>query len=196
MDFEKELQKFDFFDVDEGFTKLQNEVSVVLDAFNTILRRLGVEQNKTNIQLEEIFSLLDEEKEKSADTADMKRRLETSEKEKLSLVKGFIAVLDLIEDLYRYSLLNGDGSWTKQFELLWNTVSKMLLSIGIIRIEGENTIFNQQLNSVKAVENIPDIQDRIVLEVIRCGYIYKSVILRKAEVVVNRISEGGSGNDG
>jgi len=194
MDFEKELRKFDFFDIDEGFAGLQNETSFVFDTFSTTLKRLGVEQNKTNVQLEEIFSLLDEEKVKTEDMEMWKRRLEASEEEKLALVKGFIAVLDHIEDSYRYALWNDDGNWAKQFGLLWDAVSRELLSMGIVRIERENTIYDRQLNSAKAVKNVPDAPDGMILEVIRCGYMYKSEVLRKAEVVVNK--KNGGGNDG
>jgi len=196
MDFEKELQKFDFFEIDEGFINMQNETSVIFDAFNSVLRRLGVDQNRTNMQVEEILSLLDEQKEKGEDLAEIKRRLESSEEEKLSLVKGFIAVLDHIEDLYRYAAGNDDGGWSRQLEIIWNAVSKELLSAGIVRIEGENTIYNQKLNSVREIRNNPDVPDGMILEVIRSGYIYKSTVLRKAEVVVNKNLGGGDENDG
>ncbi len=186
VDFEKELQKFDFFEVDEDFIQSRNDVAITLDLFNSLQKRFGIEQNKICTQIEEIYSMLDESRERNKKEAVTRGKLEAAEDEKASLVKGFIAVLDTVEDMYRYSCRNDDYSRIKQMNLLWSVISKILLSIGVVRIEGENTIYDPGLNAVKEVRYCDGISDNIIVDVLKCGYIFKSMVLRKAEDVVNK----------
>lgn len=189
IDFDKELRKFQFLDLDEEFLDLQNESSVIIKVFEKTLNRFGKEQGKTNLQLEELTGQIEEELDNNTDVEQLKKELSFVEDEKWKLVNGFIAILDQIEDLYRFSASSSEESWSKQHELLWNNISNELLSIGIMKIEGENAQFNKNLQIPVEVRNSPEYEDAIVLEVLRCGYVYKTNVLRKAKVVVNKINE-------
>jgi len=107
----------------------------------------------------------------------------------------FISVLDQFEDFYRFILHKTDSTWKEQIGMMWNNMSSILLSAGITRIENYNTIFNPKINSVKAVVHNSGLQDGVVTEVIRCGYMYKDDILRKAEVIVNKNMLEGDANE-
>ena len=188
IDFEKELQKFHFFDTDADAAILENEAEAVfvIDTFNTFLKRLGKEQSNANTQLEELVGLIDEEMEKNQGSEELQKRIDVCEAEKLALVKGFIEILDQMEDLYRYSSVNDYGNWTAQIRLLWGNIYSSLLSCGVVRVEGLNTMFNPTLDIVKITRDEPDAQEGQILEVLRSGYIYKSAVIRKAEVIVNK----------
>ena len=194
MDFEKELQKYDFFSLDEDFLRSQNDAALTLEAFNSLQKRFGIEQNKISTQIEEIYSMLDEDRERNKKEAGISERLEAAEIEKAALARGFIAVLDTVEDMYRYSCRNDDGSRVRQMELMWSVISKALLSIGVARIEGENTIYDPGLNTAGEVRYCGSVPYNMIVEVLKCGYIYKSTVLRKAEVVVNKNTERTENN--
>ena len=186
IDFDKELRKFQFLDLDEEFIDLQNESSVMIKAFEKTLNRFGKEQGKTNLQLEELTGQMEEELDNNTDKEQLKKELSLVEDEKFSLVNGIISILDQIEDPYRFSANSSEESWSKQHELLWNNISNELLSIGIMKIEGENAQFNRNLQIPVEVRSAPEYEEGIVLEVLRSGYVYKTNVLRKAKVVVNK----------
>ncbi|MDD2402669.1 MAG: nucleotide exchange factor GrpE [Clostridia bacterium] len=190
IDFQKELAKFDFFNVSPEFTGYYTETVQVMEIFNSTLKRISKELNYTNIQVEEILSQQLEENEKDKQIAEQQRMITACEEEKRSLVWGLVAVLDQLEDIYRYSLQNEDSALFEQMQLLWKDVATKLLLQGINRIEGDNTVFNSKIHSAVQVKEDNNISNGVVLEVIRCGYVYKTHLLRKAQVIVNKI-EGG-----
>ncbi|MDD4680154.1 MAG: nucleotide exchange factor GrpE [Clostridia bacterium] len=191
IDFDKELQKFQFLELDEDFIGLQNESSVIAKEFQRTLNRFGKEQGKTNLQLEEITGQLEEHRDKNSDKEQLKEELYLAEEEKQNLINGFISIMDQIEDLYRFSTKSSEESWSKQLELLWDNISNELLSIGIMKIEGENAQYNKNLHIAAEVRYCPEYEDGIILEVLRCGYVYKINVLRKAKVVVNKREDMG-----
>jgi len=95
-----------------------------------------------------------------------------------------------IEDAYRYAIKNEGSSWAEQLRLLWENIFNTLLLQGISRIEGENTLFDLRVHSAVQVKEDKRYKNGLVLEVLRCGYTYKSRLLRKAQVVVNKIDRG------
>ena len=82
IDFEKELQKYNFMDIDEDFSQLQSETAVIFKAFNSTLKRIGIEQNKANTQLEEVIELVGEESEKNIVINTINEKLSANEDEK------------------------------------------------------------------------------------------------------------------
>lgn len=188
IDFEKELQKFHFFDTDGDADILENEAVIVIDSLNSVLKRLGKDQSNANTHLEELVALIDERMEKDRDAEELKKQIDVCEVEKRSLVKGFIEILDQMENLYRYSSVNDYGNWTTQIRLMWDNIYNSLVTLGIVRVEGLNTMFNPLLNTVEMTRDEHDVEDGLILDVLRCGYIYKSAVIRKAEVIVNKKS--------
>jgi molecular chaperone GrpE (heat shock protein) len=195
IDFRKELAKFDFVTVDAEFTGYYYETTPVIEVFTSTLKRIGKELNHTNLQLEEILSHYMEEKEKDRQLIEQKKMIAAYEAEKLSLVQGLVATLDQLEDIYRYALKNERGGWSEQMQLLWRNTSANLLPLGIIRIEGENTLFDARIHAAVQVKEDKDIKNGVILEVLRCGYIYQSHLVRKAQVIVNKTDGGCESNE-
>ncbi|MDD4113489.1 MAG: nucleotide exchange factor GrpE [Herbinix sp.] len=189
IDFEKELEKFDFFSVDNNLQDTHKELTNVFSEVNSTLGRIGKEQGKANIQLEELMLILDEEKEKDEVINNLKKSIDLSENEKLSVIKGLVEVLDHVENLYRLFTREENESLHQQLSLMWNLISKILLSIGITRIDDENTMFNPFLNSIAGTSSDTDLDEGIVLSVLKSGYIYKDMVLRKSEVIANKHME-------
>lgn len=40
--------------MDKSFIRMQNETGIIIESFSAALKRIGKEQNKTNIELEDI----------------------------------------------------------------------------------------------------------------------------------------------
>ena len=192
IDFSKELEKFYFMEIDETFIDIQNETAIIIESLNATLKRIGKEQRNTNTQIEEILSILDEEKEKEKLISELKKSEEVIEKDKTALVKGLISILDQLEDMYRYSLKHDIDSRAEQMKILWKNISSSLMVCGIMRIDEEHVIFNSQLNIAVQTKYEEEFPEGYILEVLKCGYTYNSVILRKAQVTVNmKYKDGG-----
>jgi molecular chaperone GrpE (heat shock protein) len=61
-----------------------------------------------------------------------------------------------------------------------------MLILGITRIECDNTLFDARIHSALQVKEDDNLQNGIILEVLRSGYLYQSYLLRKAQVIVNK----------
>ena len=198
IDFQKELAKFDFLNVDDEFVGYYNETIPLLEVFNSTLKRISKELNSANIQLEEVLAQYTEEnaaqKEKDSYITELKRTVYACEEENLSLVKTLVAVLDRLEDIYRYALKNEHGSWAEQMRLIWRNTAEHLLSQGMIRIEGKDTLFDPRLHSAVQVTENNAVSNGMILEVLRCGYMYRSHLLRKAQVIVNKTDRSCGSN--
>ena len=186
IDFKQELAKYNFQEVDPEFVRDYQETSRIAGACTAALRRIGKDLHQTNLQIEEILSLYQEEHEREQLLAEMRKKVAASAEEKPALVQGLIAVSDRLEDIYRFILKNENGSWLEQIRLVWNNAGIELLPLGIFRIEGEKSRFDARLHAVVGVKEEPAVADGVILEVIRCGYLYQSQCLRKAKVIVNK----------
>ena len=118
----------------------------------------------------------------------MNKAIAAHEEEKITLVQGLVSTLDQIEDTYRYAIKNEGSNWAKQLRLLWENIFNTLLLQGISRIE--NTLFDLRVHSAVQIKEDKRYKNGLVLDVLRCGYMYKSRPLRKAQVVVNKIDRG------
>ena len=180
---EKEFQKYNFFELDNEKIDKLNEVSFITESINETLKKISKNNRKVNIQVDEIIDILDEDKEKKIENIDLKKRFENIECENKKLVLGFISILDQIEDIYRYSLKNFSSNWSEQIELLWNSISKQLQTLGIIQISDQNTFFNPTINlAVNSTQN-ENLRDGIIVDILKTGYIYNNIVLRKSEIV-------------
>ncbi len=189
IDFHKELAKFNFV-ADAEYTPFDNETTQVIGAINSTLRHIGKELNNTNIHLEEVLALQTEETEKEKLITEQNKVMVASEAHKLSLVHALVATLDLLEDIYRYSQQNEHNSWTEQMQILWDKAAANILLLGITRIEGENTLFDSRIHTAVQIQENKDIQNGLILEVLRSGYICNAQVIRKAQVIVNK-ADGG-----
>lgn len=195
IDFQKELAKFNFSEIDPEFTQFYSETAQLLAVCSTALKRIGKELNHANLQLEDVLAQSAEEKEKDRYLAEQKKMIEACEAEKLSLIEELVAALDQLEDIYRYASKNENNSWFEPLRHMWERSSANLLSRGIIRIEGEQALFDSRIHAALQVKEEENLPDGTILEVLRCGYIYQSNVLRKAQVIVNKTDGGTDSNE-
>ncbi len=191
IDFVKELHKYNFATVDKELIAMRDETTLSMDSFGATLKKLRKEQGEVNFQIEEVITILDDMKEDNTAVAELKKKRRAEEEEKMAVIKTLISVLDQFEDYYRYVRKYAEKSWSEQLTILWSNVAGILLSRGIFRIEGENTIFNPQLHVAGNLSNNNCLPEGLITDVIKSGYMYNNNVLRKAEVVVNKLSNCG-----
>lgn len=195
IDFQKELAGYDFAATDPELTSYLYETTPLLQAFHATLKRVGKELHQTNIQLEELMDSAVDTQGLEKAIAKQQETIAGLENDKTSLVQGLINVVDQIEDLYKYTLEHDGASRLEQIQLLWKIIVAELAKLGLSVIEEVNLPFDNRLHAVLEIKNDQRYQDRAIIAVIRCGYLYQAGVIRKAQVVVNNLAEG-SVNDG
>lgn len=164
-------------------------ISRAVDAFAKEIQRLGKFQFKTGQQLEEVIALLEEEKELSDVLREYKNRIKAFDEERESMFRSIMILGDALEDVYRYVLRSESKEWIEQLEMVWKNAGEQLAFCGISRVEGTGQPFNPEYQTAVKVEDRPGFESGQVLEVIRSGYLYRGAVVRKAEVIVNKITQ-------
>lgn len=181
IDFKKELEKLSKPNLDQQFLKYENDISTGFSVLNGTVTKIFKKQGAMDIQLEEMYAVLDER--------DNKDIIENLEHERAELAKALIAAADLVEDFYVYYKEHYDVSLSAQSELMWKTICKAMAGAGLIRIADENTPFDMHLNSIEGTTHNDAFQNGFIVKVLKSGYIYNNTVYRKSIVVVNRLEE-------
>lgn len=189
MDFNKELEGFNFFEVDADLENYTNETVCYLDAFNRTLKKIGKEQNSANLLLDELNEKLEENSGRTAIESDLRNRLEDANRENRLHLENMMAMMDQVEDLYRYSLKHNSAEWASQIKLVWENMKNALALSGISIIDSSGTGFDPQIHTAVLVRVNADIPVEAVLEVLKSGYTAKMQVLRKAKVIINKKEE-------
>lgn len=182
IDFKAELDKLAEPKLDSTFLNQKDETSAAFASLNTLLTRFNKTQGTIEMQVEEMYAILEEQQEEAGqeDT----KRLEMEQ-----LVRALIVAADLIEDFYLYAAKSGEPQLADQAGLMWRTLAKELASAGLCRIADENTPFDARLNHMEGVVTTGDVPEGFVTNVLRSGYIYQNKVYRKSSVIVRKEEE-------
>jgi len=179
INFKAELKKLADPELDLTFMRQKDEMSTAFSSLNTLLARLNKKQGTIEMQVEEMYAIL-EEQQKEEEQKD-KKKLEMEQ-----LTQALIAAADLIEDFYLYAAKSEDVQLASQAGLMWRTLEKELTNAGLCRITDENTPFNDRLNHLEGVTPIGDEPEGFITNVLRSGYIYQNKVYRKSSVIVKK----------
>lgn len=185
IDFDKEFEKYDFF---ENFDEvdLTGDIGSVLNNLLGSIRRIGKDQKKTTLQLDEIFALMSEYNEKDTIIKKNKESVKNLSIEKKRMLCTFMNILDQLEDFCNYSKENLSDDINKQLELLWKNIGNFIAKIGLIRIDDINVQFDNQINIAKESTFKKELPEGFVVDILRTGYFHYGELLRKASVLVNK----------
>lgn len=189
LDVENEIKRLAMENDSSGESVFEGELTGIVAEFTKVLKRLGKDQYRYANQMEEILVLLEEQEQHHNEVKMFKEQYEKNEQESGELLHALLGLADSLEDVYRYALKSGDGAWHQQMNLQWDRAGQILSRYGITRIEGEGDACDLSIHTATAVGSSYDMPHGYVLEVVRSGYMYKGRIIRKAEVVINRIDE-------
>lgn len=181
----EELEKYEEIDLEDIYQEETSEINMCLKEFTKAFDRVGKEQYKSNNQINDMIDMLEEEKLNNIKGIEIREKTRIKEEENLRLLKGIINVCDLMEDIYLYSEKFGDNLWKEQIKLQWSNLEKILSKQSISRIGDLNETFEPDFHRAIEIKSIPDVDNNIIIEVIKSGYIYYGKVIRKADVVIN-----------
>ncbi len=115
------------------------------------------------------------------------------EREKLTtyieaeLLKEIITIVDIFD--YANKTFSRDAAHTvedykKGFHLLYREFMTLLNKIGLERIKAVGERFDPNFHHVVAVQEVENMEENIILDEIKSGYIYKGIVIRPSMVKV------------
>jgi len=146
------------------------KISESLAENNERLRKVENRQKETGLQLEEIDGFLQGGGNEPA------------------LVDALIALTDTIGDFYYFAAADRDSPLYEQAMMMWNTAINAAEEAGLEMIDAACEPFDFSRHSVENVEQNDNIPNGYVIKTLKCGYVYRDEIIRRATVVVNKIS--------
>ena len=147
--------------IDSGISERFTEIS-------ERLRRIETKQKETSIQLEEIDDFL-----------------QTGGNESV-LVDALVSLTDTIGDFYYFAAEDEYSPLFEQARLMWNSASNAAAAAGLEIISANSEPFDFRIHSVESTEHDDSMPNGYVIRTLKCGYIYKDEIIRRAAVVVNK----------
>lgn len=182
INFKAELDKLAESELDSAFLSRKDEISAAFASLNNLLTKFNKTQGSIEMQIEEMYAILEEQQEGVVQEDTKKLEME-------QLVRVLLVAADLIEDFYLYAAKSGELQLADQAGLMWRTLEKELVSAGLCRIADENTPFQAQLNHMEGVTAIGDAPVGFITNVLRSGYIYQNKVYRKSSVIVKKAEE-------
>ena len=156
--------------LDVAATMHNNGINKNLLLIDERLRKIESRQKETSLQLEEIDNFLNDNDVEAA------------------LLNSVIELCDTIEDFYHFSAENINSAFFEQACMMWGKAKNTAESVGLEIIESSGGIFDFRLCSAEGVEYDNGLPNGYVLKTLKCGYIYKDKIIRRACVIVNKIN--------
>ena len=147
------------------------EISYRLAEQGDFLRRIETRQKETSLQLEELDDFLQNSGANSL------------------LVDALIALIDIIEDFYYFAATDPFSPLFDQAKMMKNAAVNAAETAGLAIIDSANEPFDFRLHSAETTGEDNDIPNGYVIKTLKCGYIYKEEIIRRAAVVINKIEK-------
>ena len=135
------------------------------------LRKIETRQKETSLQLEELDDFL----QSNGGTP--------------LLVDALIALADIIEDLYYFAAADPSSSLFDQAEMMKNAATNAAETAGLEIINAANEPYDFRLHSAESIGEDNETPNGYVIKTLKCGYIYKEEIIRRAAVVINKIEK-------
>jgi len=152
----------------ESFNKHLAEINNRLAEHSERLHRIDIKQKETSIQLEEIDALLQNDNEEN------------------SLIDALIGLIGIIGDFYYFAAADTNSSLFEQAQMMWNTAIKAAQEAGLQIIDAGNEPFDFNFHSAESTEQNHSLPNGYVIKTLKCGYIYKGIVLQRASVVINK----------
>lgn len=120
-------------------------------------------------------------------TEDLKTGLKEQKAKNDAMRKTIIQTVDMIEDFYLFAKKEGNPDISVQAELMWANACKNLSAVGLTRIYSERALYDPLYNEIKGTVSDERYPNGTVIEVFRSGYVFAGTVLRKSEVIVNKL---------
>ena len=162
-----------------------NSVSVYLENLTVLL----LEVLKENIELKDRVIFLQKE------ISNIQNIFEREREDLKQNLTAQIAkhILDVSDNLKRISEAaeksNDIKAIIEGIEMTNKEIGKVLSSLEIKKLEVIGRVFDPNIHEFGGSREIPELEDNIIIDVIRDGYIFKNKVIRPAIVIVNSKKE-------
>ena len=158
---------------DEATCSINAGINERFAEINERLRKIENIQKETNLQLEE----MDETLHGSAEPAE----------NEIALVNALIALADIIGDFYYYAAVDMNSPLYEQSRMMWDSAINRAKIAGLQIINAFNEPFDFLLHSAESSGQDDNLPNGYVIKTLKCGFIYREKILRRASVIVNKL---------
>ena len=148
----------------------EDETHKSLDTIVNRLQKIETHQKESILQLEEISDFLQ------------------SEDNERVLVDSVIMTIDIIEDFYRFAA-SEDSPYFEQAKMMWNAAMKIASKTKLTVIDETGIPVDFQRHEAGGVAADESLSNGVIIETLKCGYIYKSEVIRRATVIVNKLPD-------
>ena len=121
------------------------------------------------------------------DAMEIEEQKEKPNLEVVALVHLLVETADMVEAFYKYAVQSDNLALINQAELMWKSMLKKYAIAGLSRIPDEQTEVDVQLNRAVAVDE--GLQEGVIANTLRSGYVYKGGLVRKSEVTIGSRKE-------
>lgn len=157
------------------YPEAQNSYPDYGNNFAEINERLGkieTKQKEISLQLDDIGETIDNPKD-------------------IEMAEAMIAIADNIENFYRFTQENNNESLSEQARIMWESAKKSIEGADIEIIEDRGCPPNVKRHSTETAGRDENIPHGYIIGTLRCGYVYKGEVLRKASVKINNQRDAG-----
>ena len=147
---------------------VEDRMSEHLRDINERLRRIESKQKETSLQIEEIDNYLQGDSDETV------------------FISALIALADIIEDFYYFAAGDKDSPLFEQAQMMWNAARNKATTAGLTIIDTALEPFDFNIHSVEGTAWDDSLPAGYVIEILKCGYIFKDEIIRQAAVIVNK----------
>jgi len=169
--FNKKAKQYDeLINKNTAIIKYLEKINEQLNEQSERLHKIDLKQKETSLQIEEINDFIQNNSEND-------------------FIDALIDLVDSIGDFYYFSAADTESPLHEQAQMMWNTAIITVRSTGLDIIEAENEQFDFRFHSVECTEQDNDIPNGYIIKTLKCGYIYKDKIIRRASVVLNKIEK-------
>ena len=146
-----------------------------------VIEKIESKQKETMLQLEDIDSLLQEELENRDNNNN------GNGNDNNGLPKALMALIETIYDFYLY--VEPGTPLFDQAEMMFGRSVKTAKDVELEVIVDEGANFDFRLHTAHGTEEEPNLPDGHIVKTLQCGFIYKDEILRRAVVIVNKLTD-------
>jgi molecular chaperone GrpE (heat shock protein) len=142
-----------------------------LTEINERLRRIEIKQKETSLQIDEIDNYLQIDDIKTV------------------FINALIALADIIEDFCKYAAEDIESPLFEQAQMMWNAARNKVETAGLTIIDTAAVPFDFNIHSIKGTAYDDSLPAGYVIKILKCGYIFKDEVIRRAAVIANKNEE-------
>jgi molecular chaperone GrpE len=164
------------------------------DVVAKALGRLGKQQlratQQTELAIEELKAALERSKAMQEDLREQadehRRRTQRLEAEGRDARLAALSILDALDDLATVARQKNDPQWTSRVERLTARTLEALAEMGLTEVPSADVAFDERAHEIVDTTDRGTRDPYQVVDVLRRGFRYQGMVLRRAQVVTTR----------